>query len=157
MSAWVVSHVHINVLVAARHFVRQAQPAAKLCEDLIDTDLGRMLWRENMISVAHCYPDKEETQIDEAALANYQYEPMAATPVEVIKAVHCYQYQTCEHDGWAASDAKKYTDELVDDLTRLLPGYTVAPWAFGEEWAAQQGIEGVAKSKMLAAGGRRHR
>lgn len=155
MSAFVVSKVHIDILVAVRHVVKKEHPSAKLFDNThTDNDLGRMLWRENMLSVAHLYPDHEDMQLDEEELRRYRHEPMQATVVECIKAIHCYQYQACEHDGWETSDAKKYVDELHSSLVMLIPGYKEAPYSFGNKWAAEQGIEGVAKAK-LAAGSRR--
>jgi hypothetical protein len=50
--------------------------------------------------------------------------------VEQIKAVHCYVYQSCEHEGWEASDGAHYCSALLDALVHALPGYGEAPWGF---------------------------
>ena len=52
------------------------------------------------------------------------------TPVQAIKLVHCYEYQSCEHDGWETSEAHRFTTALLSSLEHSLPGYDDAPW----EW-----------------------
>jgi hypothetical protein len=50
------------------------------------------------------------------------------TPVELLKAVDCLEYQSCEHEGWNKSEAKKECERLRAIATRNLPGYNEAPW-----------------------------
>lgn len=130
MSAFQVTDLHIAALVFAAH----VSPFAS-CMDLADqTATGRMLIRENMASLAKRYGDK----IDEEAIAAWTYDPVATPaelarknvrdPLSLIKLVHCYQYQSCEHDGWETSNAASYCRQLLTLLTQALPGYDKAPW-----------------------------
>lgn len=128
MSAFLVSKRHIDVLVAGRYLDPHGPNPATNADDL-----GRMLWRENMASIAARYP---QDAIDEVLLATYMFDPgvkalilMRRIPVvHVIKAIHCYEYQACEHDGWERSDARHYCERLMQICTHALPGYDSAPW-----------------------------
>jgi hypothetical protein len=50
------------------------------------------------------------------------------TAVECIKAVHCLEYQSCEHPEWNDSEARKLCQQIIDTAIRYLPGYDDAPW-----------------------------
>lgn len=54
------------------------------------------------------------------------------TTIEALKAVQCYEYQSCEHDAWEASRARKFCSALTFALVTQLPGYDAARWAIGE-------------------------
>ena len=95
----------------------------------------RVLWDENARSVAARYPgDGPATPAPDAPARWHSVDPVAmaiAVPdfyVRVIKAVQCYSYQSCEHDGWATSTASKWMDALTAEAIRSLRGYSAAPW-----------------------------
>jgi hypothetical protein len=49
--------------------------------------------------------------------------------VQIIKAVRCLEYQSCEHPGWEESAACRLLRAIIgDDATRNLPGYDEAEW-----------------------------
>jgi hypothetical protein len=127
MSAFLVSKKHIDALVYARGL---NQHRGGRIDELPDNDLGRMLWRENMASLLTKY----NTPIDEAELESYHYNPVGVgarfgqDKIGLIKAIHCYQYQACEHDGWTGSKAALYCEALEQVLVRRLPGYDEAGW-----------------------------
>jgi hypothetical protein len=116
MSAFVVSKQDIDILVAA-------QAARIQCEDKATlTELGRMLWRENVKSVAYRY-DMPARHASEYAgylkdIAAYQYEPQEWNRRAVADAVSCYDYQSCEHPGWEMSKAKR----LIEAIETALEG-----------------------------------
>lgn len=108
---------------------------------------GAMLWLENVRSVGGRYssPDVD----GELALAadldlpgpvglsmsevwGYTYTRRPGTlspePVAVLKAVDCYEYQSCEHDGWHDSEARSFCEALRKRMIHALPGYDEAPW-----------------------------
>jgi len=130
MSAFLVSKNHIDALVAARKLDRHHDDGT--LHKLSDDELGRMLWRENMLSLADRYDDP----IDEDALRAYRFDPMTArmhkgqplSPIALVKLVHCYRYQSCEHDAWESSDAARYCERLESMLVHRMPGYDEAPW-----------------------------
>ena len=49
--------------------------------------------------------------------------------IAIIKLIHSYAYQSCEHDGWEASKAKQWVDSLEHSLLHRVPGYEAAEWA----------------------------
>lgn len=128
MSAWVVSRKHIDYLVSAakqydpHHYMRYGE--TRMAE-LTTTELGRDLWRENMASVAYRY---EDARIEDEMLADYRFCRVAIDPVVALKAIDCYEYQSCEHPEWRASKARKFCDDLRGVCICALPGYDQAPW-----------------------------
>ncbi|MHB8565340.1 MAG: hypothetical protein ACYDDA_15735 [Acidiferrobacteraceae bacterium] len=135
MSAYLVDRACITAIVmvadrAKRHGLHGTWDA------LSNDELGRMLWKENMRSLGARYGDPE----DEATLAGYHYgltnTLLAASPVALIKNLHCYRYQSCEHREWEGSQAAALVDALESYLVHRLPGYDAAPWGFSDEKGA---------------------
>ena len=125
MSAWIVSKAHIDVLVAA---------AQKLAGELAGGPdaLGQMLWEENHKSINYRY-DKR----DSAPRYKFEQPTVELSPAFVLKQIHFYEYQSCEHLAWEGSEAQKFCGELQRGLfhNRVLnTDFTVigrgddAPW-----------------------------
>lgn len=142
MSAYVVSKAHIDYLVNAavvvgiRHQSPMFFDRERAASYGNGTAIGRALWAENHASVAYRYPDCADgglpgpIGLDDETIAAYTYATprRAFNPVVAIKAVGCYQYQSCEHPEWGESAAKAFTDDLLWRLIEELPGYDEAPW-----------------------------
>lgn len=131
MSAFVVDKRHIDVLVTAGlvfkrdgglYWYDAAKQTRKLDYTTADA-VGTMLLAENVKSVNDRYDDHGEAE-------SYTFTFVDGTPdpVVVLKAIACYEYQSCEHDGWKKSDAKAFCDALQDVAINALPGYGAAPW-----------------------------
>src|SRR6516162_2833567 len=103
MSAWIVSRQHIDVMVDAA--IRNG-----LIEPSQADEVGRMLWKENLVSVAYRYPrDKGgkrpgPTDFRDADVETYTFTPLPKEIVDVwnlnpdaalAKTVGCYEYQSC--------------------------------------------------------------
>ena len=118
MSAFVVSKSHIDSLIAAAMVLRR---------DYLDfcklDEIGQMLWNENHKSVNSRYNEKTAVPV-----YHYTGRPNHLTPVEVLKAVACLEYQSCEHEGWGESQAKKWLAALSEAAISALPGYEAAAW-----------------------------
>lgn len=127
MSAWIVSKRHIDAIVTA---LMQAGlvPATQASADAY----GDMLWRENIASVAYRYRHAP-------ADCYYQWEHHALNDQWMrLKQLDCYDYQSCEHPGWEASEAHRLTEALrAHTLAALNVGraryqqaerYDKAPW-----------------------------
>lgn len=134
MSAWIVSKEHIDVLVRAR----EAYSDSFWTRDFDRDETGRMLWRENLRSVAARYPNDEsgerpgpiafvDEDVDEYSYVNPGFKP---TPGEVFQAVGCYEYQSCETDDWEETDAHKWCRELVDVVASSM---YEGPWGWNAE------------------------
>lgn len=156
MSAFVVDKTHIDALVTAglsgprrygdmrwlwpelsaedeRDAYEAGQPwgprAVELAQErthfLTDETAGRvgaMLWAENRASVNHRY-DEDEWE------PPYEFKRLGGTvdPVIVLKAIACYEYQSCEHPDWERSEAHTFVRALEAKMIRSLPGYDDAP------------------------------
>jgi hypothetical protein len=106
--------------------------------------VANMLWRENLRSINHRYPDTVENQKNAPGKVSDAEEGYAVRPhdfqnihgahfhnfdpVQVIKAIHCYEYQSCEHPGWKDSQARAFVDALESKAVQALPGYEDAAW-----------------------------
>ena len=139
MSAWIVSRAHIDVLVQG------------LCEGehvthLDPDEVGRVLWRECLASVAYRYPGDGDGErpgpIDfrDGDVETYAYRRPARRidPSGLLYAIGCYQYQSCEHPGWTGSDAERWTTRLREALQRnpaveVSPPFGKYPWGYSEE------------------------
>ena len=155
MSAFIVSKAHIDALVQAgltsgygstlrwRHEGHER----KLSPDTADV-VGAMLWAENVRSVEHRYEhvaagELPGTYVTEAPvegvepvelpewIQSYQFARVRRLePVEILKAIDCYEYQSCEHEEWDESEAHTFCNELRMVTIGRLPGYDEAKWEF---------------------------
>jgi hypothetical protein len=129
MSAFVVSKRHIDAMVTAaldgRHGMNLTWFGADGTRHEVTlataTETGAMLWATNVESVNYRYNDNEP-------LLDYSFESHDVPPVWVLKAIDCYEYQSCEHDGWKGSDASLFAEALRRHVVGMLPGYENAPW-----------------------------
>jgi hypothetical protein len=141
MSAFIVDKAHIDALVdcfnRGPRDANAADWANHVGSRFVDQDaLGRLLWLENLKSVAARYPDDKSGQrpgpcgVTDDAIAAYEYAQPARrlTIVEAFKAIACYEYQSCEHRGWEKSDAHTICEQLRHALISALPGYDEAAW-----------------------------
>jgi hypothetical protein len=54
-------------------------------------------------------------------------------PVQVLKAIRCYEHQSCDHPDWKESRARRWCDDLRLAAIERLPGYEAAAWEIGSE------------------------
>ena len=132
MSAFSVSTAHLDYLVTAAYrygCLKQVTPhfSPFLTDYDVATKVLRMLRAENNASLAARYPSHPDMQsaLEDDDEATLRGEP---DPVQVLKAVNCYAYQACEHDGWEASEARKFCERLKACAIANLPGYREAAW-----------------------------
>ena len=122
MSAFMCSDAHISALVygTVRHEI-------DLPRDLTAAELFAELVTENAASLRARYGRGAKEMIGEAP---HRFTPAPAFPaVHLIKLAQCYEYQSCEHDGWETSKAKRWIGRLISRLIYKLPGYDAAPWS----------------------------
>ena len=108
------------------------------------TDIGRMLLRENERSIMARYRDtvaddgtplldRMPGPVDYAGSEAYEFPRVSfpmPEPVHVLGIMACYEYQACEHPGWRDSEAYGFCRSLTARLHRMLPGYDDAPWNY---------------------------
>jgi len=151
MSAWIVSKHHIDVLVAGvlenGGFRHRGQHVKVLAPDEVyegskaqwvmdANELGEMLWRENHKSINYRYGQRERTPdyLYRTPKA-YQVQDLSWSPVRTIvdpailaKQVSCYDYQSCEHEGYYKSRAYSVMLSLAEHMLGKVEGYEDAPW-----------------------------
>lgn len=114
MSAFIVSDNHILSLVSA------AQKWMDIPDPQMIVDI---LIAENYRSVNHRYRNER----GEPHRIVYKRVPLLS-PVVIIKACNCYDYQACETNDYKKSGAAAFIDNIRDLAITKLPGYEEAPW-----------------------------
>jgi len=121
MSAWMTSPRHVAAIVRwYTHNDANGEP-----DDCIA--LADMLHKENALSVNYRYPNHPAEMPHRFTLADVNAAP-SLSPVEVIKACDCLEYQSCEHPGWKQSRARELVRTIRGAAINALPGYDAAPW-----------------------------
>lgn len=147
MSAFIVNKSHINAMLQGafataqqhndRHRWHHDGGWQELTLEAADA-VGQMLLDENIKSVCSRYEDSPMTDLpgrmDCQYLLPFEFHPMSKVPkpIELIKITKCFEYQSCEHAEWKASEAKAFCDALIASAIHNLPGYDDAPWEWEE-------------------------
>ncbi|GAA0547375.1 hypothetical protein GCM10010172_31450 [Paractinoplanes ferrugineus] len=124
MSAWIVSRDHLDLLLTAA-LAWEITPPGEADET------GRMLWKENLVSVAYPYPyDRDGDRpgpIDfrDRHVGTYRFQPYPGPvdPEVVAAAGASLAYQSCEHPGWTSSTAYRWTTHLRAQATARVAAY----------------------------------
>ncbi len=134
MSAFILSQRHIDAIVTAGMAVKAFSPKHGQMTRENANDIGIMLLEENYNSVNHRY-ERDDTR---AAYAYRFYPPFSVGTLRgpdacqaiaaALKALDCYEYQSCEHAAWEQSTANRLCQTIRSLLTAALPGYDQAPW-----------------------------
>ena len=136
MSAFVVNNDHISAMVELA-VGRGASTDAVYWDEKGDGHpervqredfdrIGQLLLDENVRSVNARYKTDDVGVFVDAPFLQ------GATPVEGLKLVVCYEYQSCEHPEWEQSAAFRLCEAITRKLVRQVPGFEDAPW----EWTA---------------------
>lgn len=115
----------------------------QLTHEIAD-EVGAMLVLENVRSVQYRYQDGSLDNLPGPTSPYYTnpyayplhgtgpirigQAPRRLTAVEALKAIDCYEYQSCEHPEWHGSEARRLCDALRQRLIGALTGYDEAPW-----------------------------
>ena len=155
MSAFVVDRDVISYLVSAAQSRRVLGAGSALSWhakgvrhtlDFMDREgaagVGQMLWSENIASVMHRYPDDSRGELPGPIGEDFVYsEHLRYTrpidPVQVLKACHCFCYQSCEHEDWEESSAHAFVLALIHRACSALPGYEEAEWGAPVDFSQQ--------------------
>ena len=155
MSAYIESKAHIDALVTAAGAVELGEHSSGLSwyhdgeryemsysDHARASEIGRMLWAENLASIHARYPDTAETDsnypgpagFESVQVTEYQFVRTARLePVVVLKAIDGYRYQSCEHEGWETSQAFAFCRSLEHKMIGQLPGYDESrAWSLDE-------------------------
>lgn len=130
MSAFVVTPEHIAYLVrAAVVYGRQGwiDYAGEKVDGMNADAVASALMAENVASVNHRYSHHDGREEPEPVHVGMM-SGRGPVAVQVLKAIDCYVYQSCEHDGWKTSAAKDFCDRLRSAAISRLDGYEDADW-----------------------------
>jgi hypothetical protein len=126
MSAFIVSDYHINTLASyarSRHLrVYAGKEFSINCSDDPDRVAG-ILYTANVESVNSRY---NEHQLSVGF--KYRPVPVMETPVQIIKACNCFDYQACEVPNYESTPAAMIVNAIRREAMRELPGYEDADW-----------------------------
>jgi hypothetical protein len=144
MSAYQVSEKHIAILVRAatsllphchKKFTWGCGPGEfieiqyETYQSEAESKAALMLASENAKSVAYRYKSNPSPVGVPSSWPELTWKPC---PIKVLKAIKCYEYQSCEHPEWETSSAKRFCDRLRDVATEALPEYGDAKWDITE-------------------------
>ena len=132
MSAWILSDIHINAILTAyketwkyRHCSKEHKDLEPSEKDL--TTLGQMLVDENYKSINCRYEEKTEAR-------TFKFKKTKLySPIQIWVFIDCYEYQTCEHEGWKTSDAKKFLDKIREEIIAFSEEADKAMWVLDEK------------------------
>lgn len=82
----------------------------------------QVIKKENMRSYDWRY--REETKFEPCESGRYRI----LTPVELLKAIDCLIYQSCESPDWENTDAVNLLRAIYNFIITKLPGYDEADW-----------------------------
>lgn len=86
-----------------------------------------MLYAANVASVNFRYAGKAD---EPDSFPRYRHSDRHdLNPVKVLKALACYEYQSCEHPDWPHSEAFDFCASLRKAAINALPGYDEANWS----------------------------
>jgi hypothetical protein len=102
-------------------------------------EIANQLWQENIKSVSYRYPGESSATLPGPVSENFVIDASdfrvwhpPIDPVQLLKSINCYAYQTCEHPEWEESEAHAMMESLKQDAIRALPGYEHATWGAPE-------------------------
>jgi hypothetical protein len=142
MSAFICDDYHISVLAVYAASGREQAYVyydGKLYTPLDAHEVAAILHAENVRSVNERYRKNEQP--------SFTFQPAAYrcmdqySPVEIIKACNCYNYQACETDDYSSTLAKCIIDAIVSKAIRRLPGYEAAEWGIRGPMALRKAVQ----------------
>lgn len=126
MSAFLVNDKHIDALLTWAIDTTEYQSPRKLDGMTVydQPDLiGQILIDANYRSLSARYGDK-----DQPHEYKFKRHHRALSPVEVIKACDCLNYQCCEFEEWATTKAYRIMQDIREGAIRKLAGMEEAAW-----------------------------
>lgn len=145
MSAYIVDHNHVWYMIVAgsyyRTFIDSKRRPLSNFTDEEKRDFGQYLLDINIRSVrARCGNSlwyalpgpKDEAEVLPPRTVDWA----VIKPVELIKSVNCYEYQSCEDDHWPDSEAYRFCQRLKGAAEHNLQGYEEAEWGYPQPMRA---------------------
>ena len=99
---------------------------------------GALLVDANKRSVNYRY---DADEIEDPYLFTRYAGPFS--PVAILRALDCFEYQSCDDPSWRTSEAAEFCEALRRAMIRQLPGYSEAAYEVTD--AAQVTVNGTAR------------
>ncbi|UOF79200.1 hypothetical protein [Caudoviricetes sp.] len=144
MSAYVLSHAHINSLLNYCNHPRRTVYLYLHEGDVLKPDYhedmqraAEILYAQNIASVNARYPDTitnpESTPGKTCEIGTpikYRFSCNNYSAVQILKLCQCYDYQSCETGrDYPDTDAARIVDCIRTAAINALPGYEQADWS----------------------------
>lgn len=129
MSAFICDEYHISALAVYATRARQPNYLYHNGECIYldnDQQIAQVLYDQNLRSVNARYNEQTDAAFTFDRMAAYLID--RHTPVEMIKAAHCYDYQACETEDYRDTLAHAIIKYIISKAIRALPGYEKAEW-----------------------------
>lgn len=122
MSAFLCGRDHIDLLVSNCADSWFHDNKRVYLHDTPRIEVGRIMIRENIVSLRHRYPDYDWWATDDAWYDRYLHTPVLedVSAEQIITACDCLAYQSCEHPGWDSSEAKAIVDATRTTALRVI-------------------------------------
>lgn len=86
--------------------------------------IAATLYAANVASVNHRYSENTSEELPGAEFERVLF----VSPMWIVKACDCVQYQSCERADYYSSEAWEILEQIKRAAVRALPGYDDAPW-----------------------------
>lgn len=107
MSAFILPDEHINYIVNGLALETSLASLHNSLSDPILQLIGEELIKENYASVNYRYEDNADPE------EPFKFQRIGSIhKAQLLKAVRCYDYQSCEHPEWKSSEAYKLITHL---------------------------------------------
>jgi len=130
MSCFICSFTHICMLAAYATGNRLYEPTRYTPEDTSRSDLeltARALYAANVHAYRTRYPHDPVVECFKLAGGSISL-ARKLTPIQVVKAAQCFEYQACEADYWEGSVLAGAVQAILCHAITQVPGYTEAAW-----------------------------
>ena len=127
MSAYMCSDRHLTILAAyaLRHDLYPSDGVSRADRDGL-AECFAMLAKANADSINSLYTHGHSEFVPGTPHAGALKERLE--PIVIVKACHCYAYQSCEAKTWQRSQARQLVRAIESHAVSHLPGYDAAPW-----------------------------
>ena len=136
MSAFVVDNKHIDYLITAALRFSGGHMTYLHSRNPVDwtylghenaSEIGVMLLAENVRSLNHRYGVSEPVP-DYTYLCRPDHFYPEFGAANVLKAIECLDYQSCESPDWEQTTAYRFLEALKQTAIEQIPGYEEADW-----------------------------
>lgn len=145
MSAFYVGSDHIDAMLSAAlrahggvwvpRSLTNDTPHIRNPDRALMSRIGALLLRANVDSLKARYPGSWHELLwgaepDQFRFRHDMHWLNRAPPAHVAKLCDCFDYQSCEHEGWDGSEAARWSAWLREAAWRMTPEYDAGPWGY---------------------------